>query len=65
MTPDVGLMWQPFEVITLEFQGGVAGAGRSLVSPSFRASWRTMVLDRFVLLEEGRKPWKPPSPVFP
>lgn len=51
--PDVGLMWQPSEVIILEFQGGVVGARRSLVSASFRASWNSVALDRFFLLEEG------------
>lgn len=46
-------MWQLSEVIILEFQGGVVGARRSLVSTSFRASWNSVALDRFFLLEEG------------
>lgn len=65
MNPAVGLMWQPSEEIILEFPGGVVGARRSLVSSSFRALWNNVALDRFVLLEEVRKHWKLPSPVFP
>lgn len=58
---DVGLMWQPSEVIILEFQGGVVGAIRSLVKLSLRVSWNTVALDRLVRLEEVRQLWKVPS----